>query len=250
VLRAGHDLLDLIEGGATAVVAVAVGGLAVALACAAAALFRPSRWLLRRVERATRARFLVETRERAVALTIDDAPHPDVTPGILDVLDRHGARATFFVIGANAERHPDLVRAIGAGGHELANHLYRDRPTIVLSEETFAREAARTDALLGAGASAWCRPGSGFIDARLSARMRRYGYEPCLASAYPLDLRLGGAVARLQLRANARPGAIVVVHDGAPSRRRTIGVLDDVLPRLRAAGYRVLTVSELVALEA
>ena len=61
--------------------------------------------------------FFVDTNERAIALTIDDSPHRDVTPGILDVLARHDARATFFVIGSNANKHPELVEAIRAEGH-------------------------------------------------------------------------------------------------------------------------------------
>ena len=66
-----------------------------------------------------------ETAERKVWLTIDDGPDPDETPGILDVLERHGAKATFFVIGIRVRRWPDLARQIVRSGHNLQNHTYR-----------------------------------------------------------------------------------------------------------------------------
>lgn len=59
-----------------------------------------------------------------VALTFDDGPHPEATPAILDALDRMGAKAAFFVIGAHAQRHPDLLRRIDAAGHLIGNHTY------------------------------------------------------------------------------------------------------------------------------
>jgi len=68
-------------------------------------------------------RTLIAGRDQAeIALTYDDGPNPAATPGLLEVLARHNARATFFVIGGHARRYPDLVRAVHAGGHLLGNH--------------------------------------------------------------------------------------------------------------------------------
>lgn len=63
-------------------------------------------------------------KKKSIALTFDDGPHPDNTPRILDILKEKGVKATFFVIGKNAEKHPDLVRRIDAEGHIVANHSY------------------------------------------------------------------------------------------------------------------------------
>ncbi|MGD7314824.1 polysaccharide deacetylase family protein, partial [Ralstonia pseudosolanacearum] len=68
---------------------------------------------------------LPESAGRKIALTIDDGPHPEVTPRVLDLLDRHGAQATFFCIGDLARRHPRLVEAIVARGHAVENHSQR-----------------------------------------------------------------------------------------------------------------------------
>jgi peptidoglycan/xylan/chitin deacetylase (PgdA/CDA1 family) len=68
--------------------------------------------------------FHVDTRERVVALTLDDGPHPATTGPVLDVLARHRCRATFFLLGEASERHPELVRRIVEQGHELGNHTW------------------------------------------------------------------------------------------------------------------------------
>jgi peptidoglycan/xylan/chitin deacetylase (PgdA/CDA1 family) len=78
--------------------------------------------------------------------------------------------------------------------------------------------------------------------------MLEEGYRPCLASSYPLDIHLRPGIAKRQFMANVRPGAILVLHDGSSKRRKTIEVLEDVLPRVIAQGYRVMTVSKLVEL--
>jgi peptidoglycan/xylan/chitin deacetylase (PgdA/CDA1 family) len=84
--------------------------------------------------------------DRTVALTFDDGPHPEWTPRVLDALARHGARATFFVVGARAELHPDIVRRIAAEGHAVGHHSWsHSEPAttparLLLSENRRTRE--------------------------------------------------------------------------------------------------------------
>ena len=63
-------------------------------------------------------------RPNTVALTFDDGPHPEITPMVLDILDTYGAKATFFVIGSQAERYPEILKSIHARGHAIGNHSY------------------------------------------------------------------------------------------------------------------------------
>ena len=72
-------------------------------------------------------------RRREVALTLDDGPDPEVTPAVLDLLDAHGARATFFCIAEQAARHPQLVREILARGHSVQNHTHRHAHTFAFN---------------------------------------------------------------------------------------------------------------------
>src|SRR5690349_15275625 len=87
----------------------------------------------------------VPSSARVVALTFDDGPHPATTPGLVELLGRYGAPATFFLIGARAARHEDLVRQIVNCGHELGNHLLSDYPSICLSTTEFWAQPLQVD---------------------------------------------------------------------------------------------------------
>jgi len=192
--------------------------------------------------------FRVETDERVVALTIDDGPDPATTPGILGVLERHGARATFFLIGSRAERHPELVRAIVARGHEIGNHMWRDVPSLALDSATFERRLLGTHRVLSRFAEPrWLRPGSGRFGARMVRRAEAHGYRIALGTVYPFDttVRWPGLVARFVV-GWTRPGSVIILHDGAGRGARTAEALRHALPELRRRGYRVTTLSALV----
>jgi peptidoglycan/xylan/chitin deacetylase (PgdA/CDA1 family) len=213
----------------------------------AAALAAPGpvvRWLARRHPDVL---FFVETREPVVALTIDDAPHPALTPAILDTLAAHGARATFFLFGNRVPGNEGIVRRLVAEGHELGNHLLTDAPSIRLPADEFERQLRQTHDLLAPfGPVRWFRPGSGWFNRRMLAQIRLQGYRCALGSAYAYDTHVRSAryVAGHVLR-HVRPGAVIILHDGGESRRQTLAVLGRVLPELRRRGYRVATLSEL-----
>ena len=102
---------------------------------------------------------------------------PEVTPGVLRELRKNGERATFFVLGAHAASHPDLITAIREDGHELANHLYTDRWSARLSDREFVEELLRTDSSIQpASPIKWCRPGGGVITRRLIRLMNEHRY--------------------------------------------------------------------------
>jgi len=84
----------------------------------------------------------VATRERALALTFDDGPHPEDTPRVLEILERHGARGTFFMVGERARRHPEIVARVAAGGHAVANHSW-DHPSFRQIRGSFRRAQIR-----------------------------------------------------------------------------------------------------------
>lgn len=84
----------------------------------------------------------VETQDAVAALTFDDGPHPEFTPRLLDILERHQARATFFMIGESAQRHPELVRRIAEAGHAIGNHSW-DHASFPLISRRERREQIR-----------------------------------------------------------------------------------------------------------
>lgn len=189
----------------------------------------------------------VATRERYVALTIDDGPHPTTTPELLRVLRSHNALATFFLIGARAQCHPDLVRRIAADGHELANHLMYDEPSIRLTAQEFGRQLAQVHELVAPfGDVRFFRPGSGWFSARMLRDAAAQGYA-CglgtpllLATQYRNPRHTGRALAR-----RAHPGAVIVLHEGAESRDGVYAAADALLVELALRNLRVITLSEL-----
>lgn len=186
--------------------------------------------------------------DSAVALTIDDAPRPGTTDEILRVLERHGARATFFVIGSRARRHPDLVRAIRRGGHEIGHHMWRDRRSLALDSASFRRALLRTDSTLARfGDQRWLRPGGGLYSDRMVRAARRHGHRIALGDVYPLDpvVRWPAPVTRFVL-AWVRPGSVIILHDGEGRGERTAEVLRRVLPELRERGLDVVSLGDLV----
>lgn len=195
--------------------------------------------------------YRVASREPVVALTLDDGPDPATTPPLLDLLRRHGARATFFLIGERVRGRERLVSEMAAAGHEVGNHFTRDRPGIALDEDEFERDLLEAHGVLAPhGTLRWARPGAGWYSQAMIATMRRHGYRCALGSVYPWDAAIPWpAFATRHILHNVRPGAILVLHDGGARGRRTARILDAVLPELRRRGFRVVTLSELVQTE-
>jgi peptidoglycan-N-acetylglucosamine deacetylase len=194
--------------------------------------------------------FSVDTQHRVVALTFDDGPTPEITPGLLEVLKRHGATATFFLIGERAARHPQLVERIRADGHELGNHLWSDTRSSALSNAEFERQLLAVDALIAPGTSPkWFRPGHGVCTRDQIELARSHGYRCCLVSVYSHDgaLRNAGWISSITLF-ETFPGAIIVLHDGAEERKAVIAATDAVLRRLGERGFRCVSVSTLAGL--
>lgn len=156
----------------------------------------------------------VVTAAPAAALTFDDGPHPDFTPRLLAVLARHHARATFFMVGEAASRHPELVRDVAVAGHAIGNHTW-SHPSLPLLSGRARREEIRACArALAPYAGRLFRPpyGNQTVGSRLDAA--RLGYRVIGWSVSTVDWQdrdtdwLVG-----QLRDRLRPGCIVVLHD-------------------------------------
>lgn len=208
------------------------------------------RWVLRQyTDRHGEPLFYVRTDRRLAALTIDDGPDSLTTPAILDVLARHRARATFFLISGNVPRNEALVRRLVAEGHEIGNHMTRDEPSIRLPPGRFRSELAKAHHTLTAfGRVRWFRPGAGRSTPAMRAAARQLGYRTALGEVYPVDpvFRSAGWI-RFHVAATLRPGSIIVLHARGGRGRRTAAALDRLLPELAATGYRVVTLSALVA---
>jgi peptidoglycan/xylan/chitin deacetylase (PgdA/CDA1 family) len=187
-------------------------------------------------------------REKVAALTIDDAPHALVTPQLLDVLKENAVHATFFVIGDHTAGNLRILERARQEGHELANHLAHEFPAVRLPPAQFERELAEVDRLISPfPGMKWFRPGSGWYNRRMLSQAKMQGYRCALGSVYPFDTMIRNKWAiSMYIKSQIFPGAVIVIHDGKPDRVRSAEVLKKILPALKAAGYRIVTVSELV----
>ncbi|MCS7316212.1 MAG: polysaccharide deacetylase family protein [Bryobacterales bacterium] len=190
---------------------------------------------------------------RAVALTFDDGPSP-ATAAILEILEQHGAKATFFVCGLNAERHPGIVRAAARAGHQIGNHTYSHARLWLRSARFIAEELALAQRAITAITGTpprWFRPPYGVRWFGLREAQRRLGLTGVMWTCSGRDWHLpaGRVVARL-LRA-ARNGAILCLHDGreldpTPDASNTIEAVRLLVPALQRRGFALVTVSELL----
>jgi peptidoglycan/xylan/chitin deacetylase (PgdA/CDA1 family) len=188
------------------------------------------------------------------ALTFDDGPSPRNTPGLLDVLARHDARATFFVLAGRARRHPDLVRRIAAEGHEVGVHGRAHLPPWSLPRGVFERDledsVASVREACGADVRRYRAP-FGLMFRAQAGWARARGLTPVLGSIYPRDhsVRRADVIARRVLD-RLEPGAIVILHDSSalwdPDRGSTVRAVDMILKEATARGLRSVSVAELV----
>ncbi len=178
---------------------------------------------------------------RRIAITIDDGPDPEVTPQVLDILDRDAVRATFFCIGARVERHPELAAEIARRGHAVENHGYRHAHSFALLGPRALREdLSRAQRCIHAAT------GGTPLFFRAPAGLRNPLLQPVLAE---LDLRLASWTRRgfdtvnrdpervlRRLTARLEGAEILLLHDGHAARSvRSIPIVVEVLPALLAA---------------
>jgi len=186
--------------------------------------------------------------ERVVALTFDDGPSAN-TRRLLDLLAERDVRATFFLQGDHVVADPEAVRAIHAAGHGLANHTWSHPHLTQLSPGEVDAEIARgADAVSEATGvvTEFFRPPFGDLDDDVLAAVGRHGEAAVLWDVDPADWEADAPAARTVQRvlAGVRPGSVVLMHDWQDS---TVEAVGEVVDGLRAAGFRFVTVAELLA---
>jgi peptidoglycan/xylan/chitin deacetylase (PgdA/CDA1 family) len=188
-----------------------------------------------------------------VALTFDDGPHPEGTPAVLEALARENAVATFFLVGEQVERHPDVALAVAEAGHEIALHGYRH--TLLLRRRTseladdLERAATLIEDVTGCAPALYRPPYGVFsLGGLLHARRR---WRPLLWSQWGRDWTRGASpasVARLATR-NLASGDVILLHDAdhysvRGSWKATVGALPAILDAAQATGEPFVRASD------
>ncbi|MCD8072649.1 MAG: polysaccharide deacetylase family protein [Alistipes sp.] len=183
---------------------------------------------------------------KAVALTFDDGPHPELTPKVLDVLRRHGVRATFFVSGKNAEAYPAIVRRIAREGHLVGNHSYGHAGYFPLyGPKKMAGDIDRcSEAIQRAtgGAPRYFRPPFGVTNPMVARTAHRAGLKVCGWSIRSFDT-MGRPLERVLRRVTGRlhDGAVILLHD---NRTGSPELTDQLLEALEKSEYRPVRLDE------
>lgn len=219
---------------------------------AAARAMPKSRRALRAVAEAVLPSSLLVVRgpatRRRVALTFDDGPS-ELSLEYLELLERYGARATFFLVGAECERRPDLVREMARRGHELGSHGHsHERFPELSAKGALDAELAACSALLPGSAAShrWVRPPYGALSLGTLMSCARAGLTLVLWSLDSEDWRTQSprdVVARVSPH-TVEHGSIVLLHEG---QRWTLDALGEIVPELERSGYELVTVGELLS---
>jgi peptidoglycan-N-acetylglucosamine deacetylase len=193
----------------------------------------------------------VQTDRHVVALTFDDGPTPEAMDELLHVLDSRHVRATFFVIGSDLAKAPELGRRIIAAGHELGNHTYSHEHMVLRSQSFIRAEVERTDELIrSAGETGeiyfrapfcWKFIGLPWYLSHTNRTSLTWDVAP---DSPPFDkdsARIVSACLKV-----VHPGSIILLHVWYPSRRPSRAALPIIIDRLHADGYQFVTVRELL----
>jgi peptidoglycan/xylan/chitin deacetylase (PgdA/CDA1 family) len=190
----------------------------------------------------------VHVGELVVALTFDDGPHPQHTAQVLDILDRHGVRATFFMMGRNVERYPAVARQVLERGHQIGNHSYSHPKLIWISPSAIREEIQRTDDLLrslGVPGDIAFRPPHLTKFVLLPYVLQRMGKLSVLADVDAEEWRKRSAAVMTEtILQEVKGGSIILMHDTAGVE--TLTTLEAVVMALQLRGYRFETVAQLV----
>ena len=187
--------------------------------------------------------------KREVALTFDDGPS-NFTGGMLDTLKKYDAKATFFALGNQINEFPLPLQRVVAEGHAIGNHTWDHTDLTTLSPKDVRGQLNdNSDAFTGRNLPApkLFRPPYGAINDRVVAEARRAGMLTVMWSLDTNDYKLPAAdVMAAQVLAEVEPGSIILMHDGGGDRTTTSAALPIILKGLKKAGYKMVTVPQLL----
>lgn len=176
-----------------------------------------------------------------VYLTFDDGPHPIATPKVLEVLNQFGIKATFFCVGANAQKYPEIIRDIERAGHVLANHTYHHENGWTTPVDAYMDSITRTSTLIK---SNLFRPPYGRINLRSIYRIKNAGFQiimwSWLSKDYNTKLQNTTIISAAK---HIKAGDVLVFHDSQKTEERIEELLMEIIPRIQ---YKQLTFSTFV----
>lgn len=178
--------------------------------------------------------------EATVYLTFDDGPHPEATPYVLDVLQKHGIKATFFLLGKNAERYPDLVQRIRTEGHAVGNHGMNHLNGWTTGLEDYLKDVEEGKKATG---SSLFRPPYGRLGLKQYWKLNETEtvvFWDVISGDF--DQNITSEAVLMNVVDNVRNGSIIVMHDSQKAFNNLKSSLNEVITQLSEKGYRFSTI--------
>lgn len=195
----------------------------------------------------------IPTEHKVVAMTFDDGPNPDATPELLDIFGAVSGQATFYMVGEQMQKSPELVKAVAERGHEIGNHSFSHPHLPQLGEQDVLAELERTDRLireLSGQAPQTFRPP--YLDHNEETQRIADRFQYRVIGAVNTDSRDWSCPGVDHIvetsRRHVRNGSILIYHDGFENRSQTVEAVRQLVAELTEQGYRFVTVSELLRL--
>ena len=173
-----------------------------------------------------------------VYLTFDDGPIPEVTPVILAILRKYGVKATFFQVGENVHKYPQVAQQVLSEGHRVGNHTYNHLQGLKCRTADYLANIARAES-----SQDLFRPPHGWAKPKQLRALRRAGYKIVLWDVITYDYerqRTAEDIVRT-VRRYVRPGSIILFHDSLKSAHCTPQALPQVIEYLQSKGYSFCT---------
>jgi len=195
----------------------------------------------------------VSTSQKAVAITFDDGPNPIYTPQVLEIFAKAEGKATFFMIGEQMEKNPELVKEAAEQGHEIGNHTYSHPKLTELTPADCLAEIERTEQMIreltGKKPVTFRPPYLDYNHETISV-VESKGYSMIGAlNLEAQDWEQPGVDHILAAsKKSVKNGSILIFHDGYGDRSQTIQAVRELVSDLKSQGYQLLTVSELLNL--
>lgn len=189
---------------------------------------------------------------KAIALTFDDGPHPDYTPGLLKVLSDYQVQASFFWLGHCVDRYPSLAKAVHQQGHGIGLHGYYHQSFPTLSAEALKKSLVKTQRAIAQACHLDpatirdVRPPNGMFTPQTLRLLHAERYRVVMWSVVPEDwVRPGTAVVQQRVIDQVQSGDLVVLHDGCCGGQDVVQTCQQLIPQLLEQGYRFITVNEM-----
>ena len=191
---------------------------------------------------------LCQQAKPAVYLTFDDGPIPEVTPKVLAILERYGVKATFFMVGENIDKHPEVLEQVVRAGHSIGNHTYNhlkgwktDYQTYMSNVHKWEETVKNHHSPLTINHSPLFRPPYGKATLRQRIALHRQGYRLIYWDILTRDYESTRTPEAMlaQIKRKVRPGSIINFHDSLKSNERMLAVLPQAIEWLQKQGYEL-----------